>query len=55
MIESFPGLSCYGRLQVLQLQSNPIVGELPRDLWLSLPLISNLAVSNTMLNGQFGS
>lgn len=52
VIDSFPDLSCYGSLQQLQLQSNPIRGQLPPDLWERLPVVIVLDLSNTLLNGS---
>ena len=51
-IESLPDLRCYSNLYQLQLQSNPMRGELPANLWQLLPSITRLFLSNTLLNGQ---
>ena len=52
LIESLPDLRCYSRMQQLLLQSNPLRGELPANVWQLLPSISILILSNTLLNGQ---
>lgn len=51
MIDSLPDLTCYGNMQTLALQSNPLRGTLPAGLWHRLPDIQNLLLANTLLNG----